>query len=46
MKLVHLLPAAMILMSIGAATAYAFDGDWRRALYWSAAAVITVSVTL
>jgi len=39
------LPVAILLLSIGAAIGYSFAGDWRRALYWSAAAFITVSVT-
>lgn len=38
-------PTILILMSIGAAVVYAFDGDTRRAIYWSAAAVLTASVT-
>ncbi len=42
---VRLLPIVMMLLSAGAAVVYTFDGDWRRALYWAAAAVITVSVT-
>lgn len=39
------LPCLMIARSVGAAIGYALGEDWRRSLYWAAAAVITVSVT-
>lgn len=35
----------MIALSVGAAGVYAFDGDWRRVVYWLAAAALTASVT-
>jgi hypothetical protein len=39
-------PVAMLVLSVGAAVVYAHAGDWRRALYyWTAATVITISVT-
>jgi hypothetical protein len=41
----RLFPVAMLVLSVGAAVVYAHAGDWRRALYWTAATVITVSVT-
>jgi len=41
----RVLPSVMIALSVGAAIVYAFDCDWRRAIYWSAAAVLTASVT-
>jgi hypothetical protein len=34
-----------MLLSIGAALVYGAGGDWRRAVYWCAAAVITAAVT-
>lgn len=40
-----LLPVAMMVLSAGASAVYAFDGDWRRGLYWAAATVITAAVT-
>ena len=40
-----LLPSVMLALSIAAAAAYALAGDWRRAVYWSAAAAITAVVT-
>lgn len=45
MKIAQLFPLAMILLSLCAATAYSFDGDWRRTIYWISGAVITASVT-
>lgn len=38
-------PTIMIALSIGAAVVYAWAGDVRRAIYWTAAAVLTASVT-
>ena len=38
-------PLAMIALSAVAAGVYAIDGDWRRAIYWCAASVLTAAVT-
>ena len=38
-------PVLMILLSIGSAVVYAVEADWRRAVYWLAAATITATVT-
>jgi hypothetical protein len=35
----------LIVIYISLATSYGFIGDWRRALYWAAAAVICFVVT-
>ena len=43
--LTRALPVLMIAISVGAAIVYGFDGDYRRAVYWIAAAVITAVVT-
>ena len=40
-----LFPTVLIGLDICAAIAYAFAGDWRRAIYWFAAAVLTATVT-
>jgi type IV secretory pathway VirB2 component (pilin) len=40
-----MLPALVIVIDLGASIVYAADGDWRRAVYWIAAAVLTSSVT-
>ena len=45
MKACQLFPSIMIALSIGAAAVYLPTGDWRRVLYWIAAAALTYSVT-
>ena len=37
---------AMIFLSVGAACGYFWAGDIRRGIYWSAAAILTASVTI
>lgn len=38
-------PSILILLDMCASVACAFDGDWRRSIYWAAAAVLTTCVT-
>lgn len=38
-------PSLQILICLGSCITYACLGDWRRAIYWAAAGVITASVT-
>lgn len=38
-------PLALIVLDICAALVYAYNGDVRRAVYWLAAAVLTITVT-
>lgn len=45
MKAVYFLPCAQIALCLGCALVYGFAYDWRKVIYWSAAAVITASVT-
>ena len=45
MRAHQMLPTVMIVLSVGAALLYAPTGDWRRVLYWLAAAALTYSVT-
>lgn len=45
MRAALVLPVAMMVLSIGAALVYAYTADWRRAVYWTAATVITAAVT-
>jgi hypothetical protein len=40
-----LFPIALIILDLGAAIAYAAQGDVRRAVYWIAAGVLTSTVT-
>lgn len=42
----RLFPCVLIALDVLAALVYAVqDGDWRRFIYWIAAAVLTASVT-
>lgn len=38
-------PTILIVLDLGAAACYAFAGDYRRAIYWVAAGVLTATVT-
>jgi len=41
-----LFPTALIVMDVCAAAGYAFTtGEWRKVVYWLAAAVLTAMVT-
>ena len=41
----RLFPIALIVLDVGAAIVYAETLDWRRSIYWLAAAVLTACVT-
>ena len=45
-QLRYLFPTLLIVLDLGASMVYAFDGDWRRAIYWFAAATLTLTVTI
>jgi hypothetical protein len=36
---------ALIVLDLGAAAGYGYASDWRRLVYWVAAAVLTATVT-
>ena len=38
-------PALLILLDLGAAVVYAKNKDWRKVVYWLAAAVLNAAVT-
>lgn len=40
-----LFPTILIILDICAAIGYISDGDWRKIIYWIAAAVLTFTVT-
>jgi len=40
-----ILPTVLIVIDICASVPYAFAGDWRRTIYWLAAAILTACVT-
>jgi hypothetical protein len=39
-------PFMLIVLDVSAAIVYATYGDWRRMIYWLAAATLTLCVTL
>ena len=39
-------PIALIVLDVIAGIAYLLDGDFRRAIYWTAAAVLTICITV
>lgn len=38
-------PTLLIVLDVGAALAYAKNKDWRKVIYWIAAAVLNITVT-
>jgi hypothetical protein len=45
-SLPHFFITGLIVLDIGASIAYLTTGDLRRAIYWAAAATLTICVTL
>jgi hypothetical protein len=45
MKPQHFFPVALILADLGAAVVYGLARDWRKVIYWIAAAVLNITVT-
>lgn len=41
----YIFPLALIILDVAAAMVYAACGDWKKAVYWVAAAVLNVTVT-
>lgn len=39
-------PILLIALDLGASLIYVVYWDWRRAVYWAAAAVLTLTVTI
>lgn len=39
-------PGVLMLLDLCAATRYGYEGEWWRAVYWVAAAVITLAATM
>lgn len=44
-QLGEVFPALLILLDIGAAIVYAKHRDWRKVIYWLAAAILNAAVT-
>lgn len=40
-----LFPTIIIILAVCAACVYAYHGNWRKAIYWAAAATLTGAVT-
>lgn len=45
MKIQYLFPLLLISLDMFAAAVYASQGDWRKTIYWIAAAVLNAAVT-
>ena len=41
----QILPTLLIVIDVLSAVVYATASDWRRVIYWAAAAALTASVT-
>ena len=41
----YLFPSLLILLQLGSSIMCAVDGDWRKTVYWFAAAVLNIAVT-
>ena len=44
MKREYIFPLILIALDIGASIMYGFSGDWRKVVYWFAAAVLNGAV--
>lgn len=42
---VKIFPAVLIALDLAAGAVYAGHGDWRKTIYWLAAATLTATVT-
>lgn len=45
MHITKLFPLILILLDVAAAGVYAAHGDWKRLVYWLAAATLTATVS-
>jgi uncharacterized protein (UPF0333 family) len=45
MSVKFVFPVILLACNLGAAGAYAIQGDWRRAVYWTASSVCIGAVT-
>ncbi len=44
-KIVYIFPCLMMALDIGAAIVYGINGDFKKVVYWIAAAVLNAAVT-
>lgn len=45
MRKEYIFPLILILLDVCAAVVYGFSGDWKKVIYWLAAAVLNAAVT-
>jgi hypothetical protein len=45
MKHTQIFPSVLMALDILSGIVHALDGDWRKAVYWLAAATLTATVT-
>lgn len=45
MNKTYIFPILIILIDIGSAIMYGINHDWRKVLYWGAAAVLNIALT-
>ena len=45
MRPAQIFPSVLILLDVGAGLVYGAGGDWRKLIYWLAAATLTATVT-
>jgi hypothetical protein len=45
LKAQYIFPLLLIGLDVGAGIVYATQGDWRKTVYWIAAAVLNIAVT-
>ena len=45
MRAERIFPCVLMALDLCAGAVYACRGDWRRTVYWAAAAVLTATVT-
>lgn len=45
MKTEFIFPTLLIVLDVGAAIVYGVNGDWKKVIYWVAAAVLNAAVT-
>lgn len=45
MKTTIIFPTVLVVLDVGAAVVYAIGGDWKKSIYWFAAATLTATVT-
>ena len=45
MKKEYIFPLILIILDIGAGVVYAINGDYKKLIYWLAAAILSITVT-